>query len=130
MKKNKKKILIVEDDQFLMSLLKLKLSARAFTVLTAIDAKEAFAVLEKEQVACVLLDLLLPGVDGFSVLEQLRDSERFKSIPVIVVSNLGAAEEKKKALGLGARSFLIKAENSPESIVKKVEEIIGEGIIE
>ncbi len=125
MTKNNKKILIVEDDQFLMSLLKIKLSAHDFTVLTAFDAEEAFAVLEKEQVACILLDLLLPGVDGFSVLERLRDSERFKSIPVIVISNLGAAEEKKKALGLGAHYFLIKAENSPESIVKKVEEIAG-----
>lgn len=124
MKKTNKKILIVEDDQFLASLLKMKLSARDFAVLAAFDAKEAFAILEKEQVACILLDLLLPGMDGFSVLEQLRDSERFKSIPVIVISNLGAAEEKKKALGLGARYFFIKAENSPESIVKKVEEIV------
>ncbi len=125
MTKNNKKILIVEDDQFLMSLLKIKLSARNFAVLAAMDAEETFAILEKEQVACILLDLLLPGVNGFSILERLRDSERFKSIPVIVVSNLGAAEEKKKALGLGARYFLIKAENSPESIVKKVEETVG-----
>lgn len=125
MAKADKKILIVEDDQFLAGLLKTKLSARNFEVLTVMDAKEAFVVLEKEQVACILLDLLLPGVDGFSVLEKLRGDERFRSIPVIVVSNLGAAEEKKKAIALGAREFLIKAENSPESIAKKVEEIAG-----
>lgn len=124
MRKNNKKILIVEDDQFLAGLLKAKLSARGFEVLTVIDAKEAFAVLEKEQIACILLDLLLPGEDGFSVLERLGRDERLKSIPVIVISNLGAAEEKNKAIGAGARDFLVKAENSPEIIAKRVEKII------
>ncbi len=124
MMKNNKKILIVEDDQFLAGLLKTKLSARNFEVLTAMDAEEAFAVLDKEQIACILLDLLLPGADGFSVLEKLRADKRLKSIPVIVTSNLGAAEEKKKDIALGAREFLVKAENSPESIAKKVEETL------
>lgn len=120
-----KTILIIEDEELLLGLLKMRLEKHGFVIESAIDADEAFAVLKKRDVDLILLDLVLPGIDGYAILKQLKADEKLKRIPVIVVSNLGGIEEKTKAKDLGALDFIIKAEYSPGSIAKRVEEALS-----
>lgn len=120
-----KTILIVEDEQLLLSILKMKLEKFGFDVEGAIDAREAFSLLEKKEVHLILLDLLLPGIDGYAILKKLKSDKKLKQIPVIVISNLGGVEESNKAKNLGALDFIIKAEHSPESIAERVKEALA-----
>ena len=119
--REKKHILIVEDDQTLFSLLKMKLTKQGFVVDEANDAETAYQTLRAMRCDLILLDILLSGADGYTILKQLKGSEQWKHIPIIVLSNLGSLEDKKKALQLGAYDFLIKAEHSLESVVEKIQ---------
>lgn len=120
----KKKILLVEDDAFLMSLLARKLSSKGYGLLIAKDGSEALDVVAKGKPDTVLLDILLPTMDGFEVLAQLKSSPDTKHIQVIMLSNLGQQTDIDKALKLGASHFLVKANTSPDEIVTKIEEIL------
>lgn len=118
----KKTILLVEDDLFLQGILAMKLEKAGFVVERAIDGKEAFSILEKKRVDCILLDLLLPGMEGHEVLRHIKDTSQWKSIPVIIASNLDNSSERKRALELGAVDYLVKAEHTPDEIIKRVSE--------
>lgn len=120
-----KTILIIEDEQLLLNILKMKFEKLGFIVEGAIDAREAFSLLQNKEVHLILLDLLLPGIDGYAILKKLKGDEKLKRIPVIVVSNLGGVEESNKAKNLGALDFIIKAEHSPESIAERVREALS-----
>lgn len=113
----------MEDDQFLAELLEKKLTAHNFDTERAVDAEESARVLKAKKIDCILLDIVLPGVDGFAILQQIKSDANLKDIPVLVLSNLGGAEEKEKSLKFGAKSFLVKAEHSPESIADNVEKV-------
>ncbi|GMQ95272.1 MAG: hypothetical protein BMS9Abin13_385 [Patescibacteria group bacterium] len=124
---NKRKILIVEDDKFLRELLVRKLFAAGFEVESAIDATAAFEILKEKKPQIVLLDLLLPGEDGFSILGKIRESAETTSLPVIVLSNLGQKEDIDKALSLGATDFMVKANFTLDEIIEKVNNLLGKG---
>lgn len=95
-----------------------------YEVEEAIDSKEAFSALAKKNFDMILLDLLLPGIDGYGILKQLKEDDKLRHIPVIVVSNLGGVDEEKRVKKLGALDYIIKAENSPDAIVQRVKEMI------
>ena len=117
------KALVVEDDKFLMELLVRKLTAAGFDVIIAIDGEEALRLLEEEgNLGLVLLDLLLPEIDGFEVLEKIRANSKYKDIPIVVLSNLGQDVEVQRALKLGATDYMIKVQFTPDDIVKKIQE--------
>jgi DNA-binding response OmpR family regulator len=120
-----KKILVVEDDQFLSNAYKLKLTKSGFETLVATDGNEALKVLEEFTPDLILLDLIMPNLDGFGTLTALNADEKLKSIPVIVASNLGQKEDIEKAKELGAKDFIIKSNVSIEEIVQKVNSVIG-----
>jgi DNA-binding response OmpR family regulator len=120
-----KKILVAEDDRFLSNAYRVKLGKAGFEVQIASDGNEALTILETFQPAIVLLDLMMPVKDGFAVLEAMRADERFKSIPVIVASNLGQKEDTERALGLGANDFIVKSDLSLDSIIDKINKLIG-----
>lgn len=115
-----KSILIVEDDEFLRSLTAKRLEKEDYQIIIASDGKEALEKLETNLPDLVLLDLLLPIVDGFSVLEKMK-----KKMPVIVFSNLGQKEDIEKAKKLGASDFLIKANFTLDDVVAKVNEYLN-----
>lgn len=118
-------ILVVEDDPILKNLLGHTLAGK-YQTLYASDGNEALALLEGNKPVLVLLDLMLPTVDGFAVLTAIRArTDELKSVPVIVVSNLGASGDIEKAKSLGANDYLIKAEVAVEEIVAKIESTIG-----
>ncbi len=115
------KILIVEDDKFLRGLIVQKLDREGYTVIEAIDGEDGIKKVEEEKPNLVLLDLIMPGVDGFQVLKKIKSDPKLQSIPVIILSNLGQEEDIQKGLAAGACDFLIKAHNTLEEIVAKIQ---------
>lgn len=118
------KILAVEDDNFLRDLLSRKLGKENSEFITAIDGEEALKILETETPSIILLDLVLPGIDGFEVLKKIRENPRTKDIPVVILSNLGQDSDIEKAKSLGANDFLIKANFSIDEVIEKIKTLI------
>jgi len=119
-----KKILIVEDDKFLRELIVRKLTNESYDVVQAVDGEQGLQKTKEEKPDLILLDLILPGIDGFEVLAQKKEDPFIASIPVIVLSNLGQKEDVDKGLSLGATDYLIKAHFTPGEIIEKVRNII------
>jgi DNA-binding response OmpR family regulator len=115
-----KKILIVEDDKFLRELIARKVIDEGFDVSEAIGGEEGIKKIKEEKPDMVLLDLILPGIDGFEVLSLMKKDSALSSIPVIILSNLGQKEDIDKAMKLGANDYLIKAHFTPGEIIEKI----------
>lgn len=113
---DKKRILIVEDEQSLSKVLGLKLGNAGYEVAIVHDGAQALDTLSKSKFDLILLDLLMPGVDGWTVLEKLKGSGQ----KIIVTSNLGQEEDVKKAKTLGVIDFLVKSDIPLINIVEKV----------
>ncbi|HCM81805.1 TPA: response regulator [Patescibacteria group bacterium] len=118
-------ILIVEDDTFLSSTYRLKFTKVGFTVYIAMDGQEAMNILQNVRPDVILLDLVMPVKDGFTVLSELKADEKLKSIPVIITSNLSQKEDIDKAKELGAADFIIKSDVSLDDLVKKVQNLLA-----
>jgi len=121
-----KKIVIIEDDKFLRELISKKLSDAGYEVLEAIDGEEGIKRVKESKPDLVLLDLILPGIDGFEVLSQIKQGPLFSDLPVIILSNLGQKEDVEKGLKLGAVDFLVKAHFTPGEIIEKIKKILRE----
>lgn len=113
-------VLIVEDDQFLRSLAAKRLEKEGLQVKDAEDGDKAIAAIDGQKFDLILLDLLLPGTDGFAVLEKARQSANAKDTPIIVFSNLGEKADIERAKKLGANDFLVKANFTLDDIVGKI----------
>lgn len=121
----KRKLIIIDDDAFLLSMYAKKFADDGYEVDTAVDANDFFTKVKAGYVPEVMLiDILLPGEDGFSILEKTMADPTLKSITKIMLSNLGQEEDVKKAMSLGARGYIIKAVNSPTEVLAKVADII------
>jgi len=117
-----KKILIVEDDKFLRELMVRKLSQENFEIIEAVDGEEGIKKIKDTIPDIVLLDLILPGIDGFEVLAKIKEDATTNSIPVIILSNLGQREDVERGMKLGAIDFLVKAHFTPNEIIDKIKE--------
>ncbi len=115
-----KKIFIIEDDDFLRSLVVTKLQKEGFEVATSADGDNAEQKLKAQQPVLLLLDLLLPTVSGFDVLEDLRKNPEWKDLKVIIFSNLGDKEDIKRGMELGANDYLVKANFTLDELVEKI----------
>jgi CheY-like chemotaxis protein len=122
-KVNGKKILWVEDDKFLGNILVKKFETSGHTVLKAANGEEAFTLLNSEKPDVIVLDILLPGLTGFEVLQKVRMMETLKKVPVIMLSNMNKPSDIEKAKVLGAQKFLVKAAVSLDQIVKEIEQL-------
>lgn len=114
----KKKILVVEDEKPLGRALKLKLTRAGYAVFTAFDGEEAAQALTNERFDVVLLDLVMPQMDGFKLLEKIQYKQPKPYI--IVLSNLSQKEDIDKAMALGAKTFFIKADQSIAQIIEYI----------
>ena len=121
---NKKKILIVEDDQMIGSMYRTKLEQDGFIVLTAANGAQGLELALNEKPDLVMLDIIMPQLDGFSVLRQLRGNEGTKNTPIIMLTNLGTDEDKAKGQKLGATDYLIKANLTPAQISEIIKKYI------
>jgi DNA-binding response OmpR family regulator len=119
-----KNILVVEDDKILRELISQKLEKENYKISAAIDGEEGLKKVKEEKPDIVLLDLILPGIDGFEVLERIKQDPEINKIPVVILSNLGQKEEIEKGLKLGATDYLIKAHFTLSEIVEKVKTIL------
>lgn len=118
-------ILVVEDDPILKNLLGHTLAGK-YQTLYANDGNEALALFEQYKPAIVLLDLMLPTMDGFAVLENIRKHDGpEKNTPIIIVSNLGQQKDIDRAKALGANDYLVKAEVAIEEIITKIETLLA-----
>lgn len=114
------KVLVVEDDHFLGTAYQAKLTKAGFDFKLATDGDEALAAAKEFMPDVILLDLVMPRKDGFTVLAELKKDPALKDIPVIVASNLGQQEDHERAKALGAADYITKSDLSLDSLVDKI----------
>ena len=121
-----KKILLVEDEEILLDLLQKKLREEGYEVFIAKDGEEGLKAIRETKPDLILLDIVMPKMGGFGVMEEMVKEPELKKIPVIVISNSGQPVELDRAQKLGAKDWLIKTEFDPEEVIDKVKKQIGE----
>lgn len=114
------KILLIEDEEIIIELLERKLTKEGYEVSVARDGEEGLKLMREVWPDLVLLDIILPKMGGFEVLEEMNKNPSFKKIPVIIISNSGQSVELSKAIRLGVKDWLIKTEFEPQELIDKV----------
>lgn len=127
-KQTKIKILIVEDDPFLSSMYSTKFEMENFDVYCAEDGVKGLEAAVQVMPDIILLDILMPNMNGFEVLEKLKADAKTKSIPVILLTNLNQKDEIDKGMALGASDFMIKAHVMPSEVVDKTKTVLAKAI--
>ena len=125
MEKNKKiKVVIIEDDSYILDMYKIKFESSNFEVTSASDGMEGLKILEKKKPDIILLDVIMPKMNGFNVLKAIKNNPTIAKIPVVLLTNLGQRGDIEKGFELGAASYIIKAHFTPSEIVRKIREIL------
>ncbi|MDO8663533.1 MAG: response regulator [Candidatus Wildermuthbacteria bacterium] len=120
-----KKILIIEDEEILIGLLQRKLSNEGYEVAVSRDGEEGLMAMREAIPDLVLLDIVMPKMGGFEVMEEMHKDKRLKAIPIIIISNSGQPVELDRAKSLGVKDWLIKADFVPQEVIDKVIKQIG-----
>lgn len=115
-----KKILLVEDDPFLIEIYSKKLKEEGFEIEVAQDGEKALEKLDEKKFDLILLDIVLPRISGWEVLEKIKD----KGLKVLILSNLGQKSEVEKGIKMGAIRYFIKAHYTPSQIVKEIKKVL------
>lgn len=123
-KETKRKILLVEDDTFILEMYATKLLNFGYDVLTASDGEEALKIVKDKHPDFILLDLVLPSMDGFDVLKAIKKDSKTKDIPVVLLTNLGERTDVETGLKLGADDYLIKAHFTPSEVIEKIQNLL------
>jgi two-component system, OmpR family, alkaline phosphatase synthesis response regulator PhoP len=119
------RILLVEDDRILRRAGEVVLGKKGYEVVVAVDGEEALVKVREHKPDLILLDVMMPKLDGFEVLTRLKDDPATRDIPVIMLSNLSEPSEIKKAADRGARAYLVKSSLRPEQLAEKVAETLA-----
>lgn len=119
------KILLVEDDPLLIDIYTTKLKASGFEVDVVSDGEEVLKKAKEKLPDVLLLDIVLPNVDGWEILGSIKGDKATEGIKVIILSNLGQKEEVEKGIALGAEKYLIKAHFTPSQVVDEVKKILA-----
>ena len=122
-----KKILLVEDDPFISEMYTTKFEKQGYECALAMTGKEGVAKAKEWMPDIVLLDILIPEMDGFEVLAALKKDTETKKIPVVMLTNLGQKEDIEKGTALGAAAYIIKAHFTPQEVVDKVKSLLAVG---
>jgi len=120
-----KTILFVEDEPTLQKTVGQVLEQEGYQVKAALDGETGLRLAQEFQPDLILLDLILPKLDGFEVLQALKKDEKTKEIPIIILTNLEASADVEKALSLGATTYLVKANYELEEVVGKIKEMLS-----
>ncbi len=121
-----KKILFIEDEYTLQKTFGEILKPEGYEVIPALDGEIGLRLAKNKKPDLILLDLILPKVNGFEVLKKLKEDEATKDIPVIVLTNLEGIRDIDKAIELGATTYLVKADYSLKEVVEKIKKALGE----
>ncbi|OGI83974.1 hypothetical protein A2997_00780 [Candidatus Nomurabacteria bacterium RIFCSPLOWO2_01_FULL_36_10b] len=117
-----KNILIIEDDEFLLSLAVTKLQKAGYDVESAKDGEDGIKKLAETKPDLLILDLMLPHIDGFEILKQIKSDTKFAGMRIVVFSNLGSDEDISKATKLGANDYMVKSSFTLDELVAKIDE--------
>jgi DNA-binding response OmpR family regulator len=117
-------VLIVEDDAFLVKAYQIKLKKMGVEVWTATDGSTALEFLKKDAPDLVLLDLMLPGMSGFDILEKIRENPTWSKVPVMILTNLGQPQDMERGKKLGIVDYIIKANTKISDIMLKIEDVL------
>jgi len=125
----KEHILIIEDDKHISKLVKYNLEKAGYDATVAVSGEEAFGVLDKEQVDLIILDIMLPKMDGFEVCRSIKQETKFKNIPIVMLTAKGEEVDRIVGLELGADDYIVKP-FSPRELVLRIKAILRRGKIE
>lgn len=120
----KNKILIIEDDSYISDMYRIKLESEGFDVIVASDGQKGVECLNQQKPDLILLDVVMPKMDGFSVLQNIKEDPEVQDIPIIMLTNLGQKDSVEKGLKLGAVDYIIKAHFTPLEVVEKVKNFL------
>ncbi len=120
----KTKVVIVEDEKMLADMYATKFTMEGFDAQKANDGQAGFDLVKEVKPSIVLLDIIMPKIDGFGVLKMLKDDAELKDIPVVLLTNLGQDEDIKKGKQLGAADYFVKANHTPAEVVQKVKQVL------
>lgn len=118
------KIVFVEDDPLIVKIYTTRLKADGHEVYSAENGEDGLKVIAEVKPDLIILDVMMPRVDGFGVLQRVRSDEALKNIPIIMYSNLNNEEEITRAKQMGVNEFLIKANLSPSQMVAKIKQYL------
>lgn len=121
---DRKKILIIEDEEMLSTMYKVKFENEGYEVHTANNGADGIEAAPKILPDLILLDIIMPKIDGFAVLKKLKEDPKTKNVPVILLTNLGQDEDITRGKELGSAGYLIKANNTPSEVVDKIKTFI------
>jgi CheY-like chemotaxis protein len=117
------KVLIAEDDLMISEIYQRKFTEKGYEVLTAFSGDQVLEIVKKEKIDIILLDLLLPKMDGFQVTENLRNGNYDPNIKIIISSNMSQKEDREKVLALGANGFITKSQYTPSEMVEEIKRL-------
>lgn len=121
----RKSLLLVDDDIFLAEMYELKFQEVGFDVKTAHDGQTALVMLETDPLPdVILLDIVMPHLDGFEILKLLKANERYKKIPVLLLTNVGQKDDVDKGIQLGADDYIVKAHFTPSEVAERVKKLL------
>jgi DNA-binding response OmpR family regulator len=121
-----KEILLVEDDPFLLDIYTTKLNDYGFSVETASDGREGLKKLKEKKFELLILDIVLPNVDGWEVLKEIsKDEELKKDLKIFILSNLGQKEEVERGFKMGIVKYFIKAHYTPTEVAEEIKKVLG-----
>lgn len=121
----KTRILLIEDEEMLANMYEVKFKNEGFELEKALDGSDGLAKAKANKPDFILLDIIMPKMDGFSVLKSLKEDETTKDVPVMLLTNLGQEEDIKKGQELGAVGYLVKANITPSEVVAEVKKKLG-----
>lgn len=120
-----KKVMIVEDDEHISNVYEMKLEKEGIHTVCVKDGQNATEAIFQEKPDLIILDIMLPGKDGFEVIKEIKQNAEIANIPIIVLSNLGQDPDQARALALGANEYVIKISCSTQEVVAKVKGYLG-----
>ena len=116
------RILVVDDEIYIVHILEFSLTMEGYTVITASNGEEALQAIERERPDLVVLDIMMPKLDGYEVCRRLRENEEFRALPVILLSAKGRAIDREAGLAAGADAYITKP-FSPRKLLEKIKEL-------
>jgi two-component system phosphate regulon response regulator PhoB/two-component system alkaline phosphatase synthesis response regulator PhoP len=125
MAESKGKILIIEDDRYISKMYQLKLSLEGYDVQVADNGRLGVDKVKEFMPEIILLDILMPELDGFEVLQVIKSDDNTKAIPVLIMSNLGQEDHIQKGMDMGAVGYIVKSQFTPSKVVENIKEILA-----
>lgn len=121
----KKKILVVEDDIFISDIYQVKFNQEGFEVAVAVNGLEALKILDNFRPDIILLDIIMPQMDGIETLKKIKNDEKWKNIPIIMLTNISEKEKVEESEKIGVNDYLVKSQFTPSEVVEKVNTLLN-----